>query len=179
MAMTPPLLERLKSRRTALGPALYAAALSLVLLTLSGAVGLALHLPWLFPSLGPTVMLFFESPEQPSSRPVNTLVGHLTGLVMGVLCLYAFGLQGSPPAPMGGLSNAYLAAGALSVAFTTLVLTWLRKPHPPAGATTLIVSLGILTTPPQLLSMAGAVLLITAAGWGVNMLLGTKPAADR
>jgi hypothetical protein len=56
------------------------------------------------------------------------------------------------------------------VARTTLVLTWLRKPHPPAGATTLIVSLGILTSPLQLLSMAGAVLLITAAGWGLNML---------
>ncbi|MDQ0755232.1 HPP family protein [Arthrobacter sp. B3I4] len=173
--MKPPLLERLKARRTMLGPAVYAAVLSLVLLALSGVAGLALHLPWLFPSLGPTVMLFFESPDQPSSRPANTLVGHLTGLVMGVLCLYAVGLKGSPPAPVGGLSVAYVAAGALSVALTTLLLTWLRKPHPPAGATTLIVSLGILTTPPELLSMAGAVVLITAAGWGLNLLLGTKP----
>jgi hypothetical protein len=41
--------------------------LSIVVLALAGAVGLVLHLPWLFPSLGPTVMLFFESPEQPSS----------------------------------------------------------------------------------------------------------------
>ena len=178
MPMTPPLLQRLKSRRTSLGPALYAAVLSLVILALSGTVGIGLHLPWLFPSLGPTVMLFFESPEQPSARPANTLVGHLTGLVMGVLCLYALGLQGSPSAPVGGLTWLYVAAGALSVALTTLVLTWLRRPHPPAGATTLIVSLGILTTPPQLLSMAGAVLLITAAGWGLNVLLGTKPAAQ-
>jgi CBS-domain-containing membrane protein len=174
--MTPALLERLKARGTTLGPALYAAVLCLVLLGLAGAVGIALHLPWLFPSLGPTVMLFFESPEQPSSRPANTLVGHLTGLVTGVVCLYAFGLQDGPSAPIGGLTPAYLAAGALSVALTTLVLTWLRRPHPPAGATTLIVSLGILTTPGQLLSMAGAVVLITAAGWGLNILLGTRPA---
>jgi len=176
MPMTPSVLKRLTSRRGALGPAVYAALLSLVVLALAGAAGLALHLPWLFPSLGPTVMLFFESPEQPSSRPANTLVGHLTGLVTGILCLYAFGLQGSPPAPVGGLTVPYVAAGALSVALTTLVLTWLRTPHPPAGATTLIVSLGILTSPPQLLSMAGAVLLVTAAGWGLNVLLGTKPA---
>jgi CBS-domain-containing membrane protein len=151
--------------------------LSLVVLALAGVVGVAWHLPWLFPSLGPTVMLFFESPEQPAARPANTLIGHLTGLVMGVLCLYAFGLQDSLPAPVGGLTVPYVAAGSLSVALTTLLLTWLRKPHPPAGATTLIVSLGILTTPPQLLSMAGAILLITAAGWGLNVLLGTKPAA--
>jgi CBS-domain-containing membrane protein len=174
--MTLSLLKRLTSRRSALGPAVYAALISLVVLALAGAAGLALHLPWLFPSLGPTVMLFFESPEQPSSRPVNTLVGHLTGLVTGILCLYAFGLQGSPPAPVGRLTVPYVAAGALSVALITLVLTWLRTPHPPAGATTLIVSLGILTSHPQLLSMAGAVLLVTAAGWGLNVLLGTKPA---
>jgi hypothetical protein len=57
-----------------------------------------------------------------------------------------------------------------------------RMPHPPAGATTLIVSLGILTTPAQLASMAGAVVLITTLGWALNILLGTKPTkppADR
>lgn len=176
MPLKPSLLKRVSSGRSALGPAVYAAVLSLVVLALAGVVGVALHLPWLFPSLGPTVMLFFESPEQPAARPANTLIGHLTGLVMGVLCLYAFGLQDSPSAPVGGLTALYVAAGSLSVALTTLLLTWLRKPHPPAGATTLIVSLGILTTPPQLLSMAGAILLITAAGWGLNVLLGTRPA---
>ncbi len=176
MPMTPSLLKRLESGRTTLGPAAYAAVLSLVVLALAGAAGVGLHLPWLFPSLGPTVMLFFESPDQPASRPANTLIGHLTGLVMGVLCLYAFGLQNSPPAPSAGLTVAHVAAGALSVALTTLALTLLRRPHPPAGATTLIVSLGILSAPPQLLSMAAAVLLITAAGWGLNLLLGTKPA---
>ena len=176
MPLKPSLLKRVSSGRSALGPAVYAAVLSLVVLALAGVVGVALHLPWLFPSLGPTVMLFFESPEQPAARPANTLIGHLTGLVMGVLCLYAFSLQDSPSAPVGGLTALYVAAGSLSVALTTLLLTWLRKPHPPAGATTLIVSLGILTTPPQLLSMAGAILLITAAGWGLNVLLGTRPA---
>ena len=42
-----------------------------------GAIGLVLHQPWLFPSLGPTAMLMLESPEQPSARFVNALVGHL------------------------------------------------------------------------------------------------------
>ncbi|MBI4899814.1 MAG: HPP family protein [Actinobacteria bacterium] len=174
--MNPPLLKRLQSGRTAVGPALYAALLSLVVLALAGAVGLASHLPWLFPSLGPTVMLFFESPEQPASRPVNTLVGHLTGLAMGVMCLYGFSLEHTPPAPVGGLTGRYVLAAALSVALTTLVLTWLHLPHPPAGATTLIVSLGIFQAPTQLLTMVGAVLLVTVVGWALNLVLGTKPA---
>jgi hypothetical protein len=69
-----------------------------------------------------------------------------------------------------------VVSGALSVALTTLVLTLIKVPHPPAGATTLIVSLGILTTLPQLLAMAAAIVLITLLGWGLNMALGTKPA---
>ncbi|MCU1569918.1 MAG: hypothetical protein JWR33_659 [Naasia sp.] len=158
-------------RRRRAGAAGYAAALCLVVLALSGAMGLALTQPWLFPSLGPTVMLFFESPEQPASRPLNALVGHGVGLVAGIACLLALGLAGQPSVPEAGLTLPYLVAGALSVAITTLVLTLITLPHPPAGATTLIVSLGILTQPLQLLSMAGAVILITVAGWALNRLL--------
>jgi hypothetical protein len=49
MPVKPPLLKRLASRRSALGPAAYAAVLSLVVLALAGAIGVGLHLPWLFP----------------------------------------------------------------------------------------------------------------------------------
>jgi CBS-domain-containing membrane protein len=156
----------------------YAAVLSLVVLAASGAVGLALHQPWLFPSLGPTVMLFFESPSQKASKPLNTLVGHGVGLLAGVAMLYAFGLQNARPAPVGGLTPSYLLAGALSVGLTTLVLTLLKTPHPPAGATTLIVSLGILTSGTELLAMVGAVILITIVGWGLNLLFGLRPASQ-
>jgi hypothetical protein len=116
-------------------------------------------------------MLFFESPRQKASRPLNTLVGHGVGLVLGYACYLAFGLSGAAPAPVGGLTPAYVAAGALSVALTTVVLTLLGLPHPPAGATTLLVSLGILAKPVDLLDLAGAVVLVTAAGWAANRLL--------
>jgi hypothetical protein len=66
----------------------------------------------------------------------------------------------------------------LSVAITTAVLALLALPHPPAGATTLIVSLGILAKPVDLVSMAGAVVLITVAGWAANRaLLGRRSGA--
>lgn len=169
------MLSKLKDRAGSVGAGLYAAVLSAVVLSAGGAVGLALHQPWLFPSLGPTVMLFFESPEQKASRPVNALVGHGVGLLAGAAVLYGLGLQDDPSAAAGGLTPASLLAGAVSVALTTLVLTALEMPHPPAGATTLIVSLGILTSPGELVSMAAAIVLTTVLGWGLNIVLGTRP----
>ncbi|WP_368497699.1 HPP family protein [Herbiconiux sp. A18JL235] len=152
--------------------AVVGALLCLIVLAAAGAIGLALKQPWLFPSLGPTVMLFFASPAEKSSRPVNALVGHLVALAVGYAAFVTFGLTGMQSAPVGGLTPAYLAAGATSVAVTTLVLQLIRLPHPPAGATTLIVSLGILSTPPDLLVMTGAVVLVVAAGWALNVARG-------
>ena len=169
-------LQRVKQRYGAVGAAGYAFTLTAVVVAVCGCIGLAVHQPWLFPSLGPTVMLFFESPGQPSARPVNTLIGHVVGIAIGIGCLALFGLIGQSSAPVGGLTPGYVAAGALSVAGTTLILTLLHRPHPPAGASTLIVSLGILSSPSQIASMVGAVLLVTALGWGLNLLLGTRPA---
>lgn len=164
-------LRSLRDRKGRLGAAGHAALLSAAVLGMSGGVGLVVHQPWLFPSLGPTVMLFFESPEQPSARPLNTLVGHLVGIAAGWAALGVFGLVDQPPAPVAGLTGGYVAAGAVSVAATTAVLTGLRLPHPPAGASTLIVSLGILTTPAEIASMVGAVVLVTVAGWAAHRAL--------
>jgi hypothetical protein len=173
------LVDRLQERAGRLGAGLYAGVLALVVLAGCGAIGLATQQPWLFPSLGPTVMLAFESGRQSTARPQNALVGHLVGIGVGAVLLHGFGLVGSPPAPVGGLTAGYVAAGALSVALTSLLLLLIRLPHPPAGASTLIVSLGILSTTAELMTMVAAVLLVTVACWGVNLLLGLRPASDR
>lgn len=162
-------LEETQQRRV--GGAVYATVFAVLTLAIAGTVGLLLKQPWLFPSLGPTVMLFFESPKQPSSRPLNTIVGHVVGIAAGLICYSAWGLSSLPSAPAGGLTISYVVAGAMAVGITTAVLSLLKLPHPPAGASTLIVALGILHTPTQLLSMVGAVLLITTAGWAFNRLL--------
>lgn len=115
-------------------------------------------------------MLLFESPREPASRPVNTIAEHAVGIAAGLACYLALDLTNSPSAPEGGLSVSYVIAGASAVAITTAVLTLLRLPHPPAGASPLIVALGILHTAPELLSMMGAVILITITGWALNKL---------
>ncbi len=51
-------------------------------------------------------------------------------------------------------------------------MVWARVPHPPAGATTLIVSLGILRTPVDLAVLMLAVVLLTIQGFVINRLAG-------
>lgn len=174
-----PVADRLERRMDGVGAGVYAAALCLVVLALAGVVGLSTKQPWLFPSLGPTVMLFFETPRHESARPQNALVGHLVGIGVGWALLAAFGLTHAQPVPVGGLTGPYVIAGALSVALTSLILMTVRLPHPPAGASTLIVSLGILSSRSEILTMVAAVVLVTAVGWALNAAAGIRPGRHR
>lgn len=119
-------------------------------------------------------MLFFDSPMQKASTPRNTLVGHGVAILAGLGCLLVFGLADHPAVLQEGLTGLRIGAAALSVGLTVLVLRLLSCPHPPAGATTLIVSLGLLTSPGELLAIAGAVVLTTVLGVALNRALGVR-----
>lgn len=156
------------------GVGLYAFLLCALVIVLAGLIGLGVHQPWLFPSLGPTLMMFFEQPTTASSRPRDALIGHAVGILAGLVALEVFGLRHHPSSVQEGLTGARVAAAALSLGLTTLVLALLRSPHPPAGASTLIVSLGILTSATQLDTMAVAVVFTVAVGLLLNRLLGVR-----
>jgi len=89
-------------------------------------------------------------------------------------CLAVFGLTEHPPVLQEGVTGARVGAAALSVALTALVLRLLDRPRPPAGATTLIISLGLLTSTRELLAIAAGVLLVTVLGVALNRLLGVR-----
>jgi CBS-domain-containing membrane protein len=145
---------------------------SALAVTVAGAVALVAHQPWLFPSLGPAVMLHVEKPRAPESSPRNTLVGHAVALLAGYGFLVACGLIGHRSVLEEGVSMPRIVAAAGSLAVTAVVLLMLNASHPPAGATTLIVSLGLLHTPVQLLVAACSVVLVTAVDWGYNRAAG-------
>lgn len=111
---------------------------------------------------------------QKSARPRNTLIGHAVAILAGVGCLAVFGLADHPPVIQEGISGMRIGAAALSVALTALVLHLLACPHPPAGATTLIISLGLLTSASELLSIAAAVALVAVLGVALNRIYGVR-----
>ncbi len=61
-----------------------------------------------------------------------------------------------------------MIAAALSLGLTAGLMVLLKSPHPPAGATTLIISLSILTKPEQLLLLMVAVVLFTVQAFVIN-----------
>lgn len=143
-----------------------------VSIALMAAVALITHAPFIFPSLGPTAFLLFYTPTAPSSAPRNTIVGHLIGALAGWLSLVIFGLTAAPPALAAGVTWPRVGAAALSLAATSFFMVLLRVPHPPAGATTLIVSLGLLRQPWELGVLMVAVVLLTGQAFVINRLAG-------
>lgn len=128
--------------------------------------------PFVFPSLGPTAFLLFYTPLLPASSPRNTVCGHAIGAAAGYLSLVAFGLTDDLPALATSVTGARVGAAALSLGLTSGAMVWARTPHPPAGATTLIVSLGILREPEQLAVLMLAVVLLVVQGFVINRLAG-------
>lgn len=128
--------------------------------------------PFVFPSLGPTAFLLFYTPLQPAASPRNTLGGHAIGAAAGYLALVVFGLTNDAPALASSVTGARVGAAALSLGLTAGAMVWARVPHPPAGATTLIVSLGILREPEQLMVLMVAVALLVVQGFVINRLAG-------
>lgn len=127
--------------------------------------------PFVFPSLGPSAYLLFFSPLHKSSSPRNAILGHAIGL----LCGYgAFWITGMHPWQLQehGLYWPRVLAAALALASTGMLMVAFSASHPPAGATTLIVALGILSKPWYLVVIEIAVVLLVLLAWLLNHLAG-------
>jgi CBS-domain-containing membrane protein len=128
--------------------------------------------PFVFPSLGPTAYLLFFSPLGKTSSPRNTILGHAIGLICGYA---AFVVTGAGALPFGvhpGIFWPRILAAALSLSATGAFMVLLDVSHPPAGATTLIVSLGIISKPRELVIIEVAVFLLVAQALVINRLAG-------
>jgi CBS domain-containing membrane protein len=152
--------------------AVYVCVNGFITIGLLGLLALLTGSPFVFPSLGPTAYLFFFSPLAEVSSPRNTILGHAIGLVCGYAA-FVLVVASSPPFGMNpGVHGSRLLAAALSLSATGALMALLRVSHPPAGATTLIVSLGIISQPKELVIIEIAVILLTIQAFAINRLAG-------
>ena len=152
--------------------ALFSLINGFISIALMALAALLTRAPFIFPSLGPTAFLLFYTPTAPAASPRNTICGHLIGALAGWLSLVLFGLTAAPPALAAGVDWPRVGAAALSLSVTSSLMVLLRVPHPPAGATTLIVSLGLMPHLWQVGVLMAAVIVLTGQGFLINRLAG-------
>lgn len=132
--------------------------------------------PFIFPSVGPTAYLFFFTPMAKTASPRNAILGHGIGLLCGYGALRITGaipvLSSMHPGLSAGIYWPMVFSAAISLATTGAFMILLRVSHPPAGATTLIVSLGLISQPRDLLVLEVAVIVLTVLAFGINRLAG-------
>lgn len=134
--------------RHRVGTSLYAG----VLFTVLGLIAWVSGQPFIFPSLGPSAFILAFERRGDRTRTYRVVGSHLIGGVAGFIAysLLAAGVTLTttpPPLSLGGLSLA--VSGILSIVLTSWGMILTDTVHPPACATTLIVSLGLLSTPIQ------------------------------
>lgn len=118
-------------------------------------------LPMLFPSLGPSAFVMAMFPTSEASNARRVIGGHAVGVVAGLAAYWLLGATGSMivAAEPGSIAGLRLAgSGVLAIAATVGGMLAADVRHPPACATTLIVALGLLSTP-----LEGALILAAVA----------------
>lgn len=165
-------LRRLQQRhdtRAVLGAyVLINSAISIAILAGTAAVT---RQPFVFPSLGPTAFVLFYAALSAQAAPRNVFCGHLIGVLAGYLALVIFRLTTATP-NLTDVTAPRIGAVTVALCLTLSMMVWINVPHAPAGATTLIVALGLMRTPGQLIVLMVAVVLMIGQGIVINRLAG-------
>ncbi len=139
--------------------------------TIIGLLAWVLHEPFVFPSLGPMTFLLFFTPMAAMSAPRNAIIGQAIGVGSGYLALVAFGLL-QTPADLMDLTLIRVGAIVMALTLSFGLMIWWGFPHAPAGATAMIIALGILRTPLELSIMMLAVVTVVISAFIINRLTG-------
>jgi CBS domain-containing membrane protein len=121
--------------------------------------------PFIVPPLGATIFLCFVSPHAAISSPRHVLLGHGIGVLCGWGALLLTGALGQPSSITAGCQPHHAFAVALALFGTLLGTQLLRAGHPPAGATTVLVALGLVQTPQGYVAVEGGAAIICVCAW--------------
>lgn len=122
-----------------------------VLLAVPGLLAWVTGQAFIFPSLGPSAFLLATVREGKVTAPRRVVGGHFIGVLAGLLAYHAIapdlGVSVTTAAPVLATAQLrFVASGVIAVVLTTGGMLATETVHPPACATTLIVSLGLLSS---------------------------------
>lgn len=155
--------------RRRIGTSLYAG----VLFTVLGVIAWVSGQPFIFPSLGPSAFILAFERRGERTRTYRIVGSHLIGGVAGLLAwsLLASGISITATPPAMSPEGFRLAASAtVSIVLTSWAMIATDTIHAPACATTLIVSLGLLSTPIQVGIIVVSVIILVEFHAGVLMV---------
>ncbi|MFF3749114.1 HPP family protein [Streptomyces sp. NPDC002018] len=160
--------------RLRLGARLF--VLSAVALTAVGAIGRGIDWILLTTTIGPTAYILLAHPRSEAAQIRNSVLGHTCGAACGLACLAAFGLW-DHPSTVGQHSDTWrqIGAQALAVGLTLFLLVLLNAHHPPAVATTLLITSGIARPGPPLYGMLTGLAVVIAAAAVLSRLPAGRP----
>ena len=145
--------------RRRVGTSLYAG----LLFTVLGVIAWGSGQPFIFPSLGPTafVLAFDHQSDRTQSRRIigSHLIGGIAGLLAWTVLASGISITATPP-PFSGDGFRLAASATVSIVLTSWAMIATDTIHPPACATTLIVSLGLLSTPLRVGIIVGSVTIL-------------------
>ena len=140
-----------------------------LLIAVVGAFAWMSGLPALFPSLGPSAFVLAMFPDSEASDPRRVMGSHALGVVAGLLAyhLLAGGIVvTSRITPLSVVGLRLAVSSVVAIVLTVGSMLHFHVRHPPACATTLIVALGLLSSPLE------GVLIVVA----VTVLVGVQNA---
>ncbi|WP_435075548.1 HPP family protein [Halorubrum sp. HHNYT27] len=162
--------------RRRLGTSLHAG----LLFTALSAIAWATGQPFIFPSLGPSAFVLAFDARNERGRSARIVGSHLIGGVAGLAAwwLIAPGVSlTATPAAFSPAGFRLAASATASVVATSWAMIATDAIHAPACATTLIVSLGLLSTPREVAIIVVSVTVLVGFHAGVVALL-TRIAGD-
>lgn len=160
--------------RTILHEAFLAFVFGTLAISIMGLIAHFASAPFIFPSLGPTAFLIFHRPTASAASPRNTITGHAIGAACGLGALALCGLlDAGSVLTQGEVTVPRALAAGLSLGATSGLMVLFKRGHPPAGATTLIISLGLMSQPDEVAVLLLAVVLLVGEGLLIHRIAGT------
>jgi CBS-domain-containing membrane protein len=130
------------------------------------------ELPLVFPALGPSIFILFSAPLSAAAAPRSVILGHWVSIAAGYVVWWAVSYVAGHPVSLEAGGWPLIMSASMALALMCFLLVRLSCPHPPACGSGLVVALGAVTAPLDLLLMALVIVWLCVQAVALNRAVG-------